>query len=226
MDELALLTQGTQFNPSVGVFNLAITLLLVLAISWVYRKTHKGFSYSQSFNFTIVILGLLISVVMMVIGSNLAIAFGALGAFTLIRFRTAIKDAKDTAYVFFSVVVGMAVGTGNYVIAFMSTILLIAIVLVLDRVNFGSIKKFNYVLNLSVDGNNSPNERIREVMKKYTKSDSLLSASASDHGKTMNMSFNVNFIKDVEAQTFVSDLEKIEGVNSVSLLTAKDDVEY
>ena len=111
---------------------LILTVILTASIATLYRRTHTGLSYSQSFAFSIVILGTLISMVMMVIGGSLAIAFGALGAFSLVRFRTAVKDPKDTVFVFFSVVVGMATGTGNYGVAILGTVIIGLIILILS----------------------------------------------------------------------------------------------
>lgn len=208
------------------VFNLIISLILVLIISWVYRKTHQGLSYSQSFNFTLIILGLLITVVMMVIGSNLAVAFGALGAFSLIRFRTAVKDTKDTAFVFFSVSTGMAIGTGNYMIAVLSVILISIMIMALAKVNFGSVKRFNYVLTLSSESNRVNNDRVKEVFKKYLKTDSLLNANAREQGKILDLTFNINLIKESEINDFIRDLNGIEGITNVNLISSKSDIEY
>ena len=208
------------------LFNLVLSLALVLIISYVYRRTHQGLSYSQSFNFTLIIIGLLICVVMMVIGSNIAIAFGALGAFSLIRFRTAVKDAKDIAFVFFAVAVGMAVGTGNYMIAVLSVVMISAIIVILDKINFGSVKKFNYVLTLSSNSEELTNERMKEIFKEYLKTESLLNANARDQGKILDLTFNINLIKDSEIKNFINKLSSIDGINNVNLISAKSDIEY
>ena len=225
IDQFLGLNQINPVDLKTVVFNLVFSLILVLIISWVYRRTHQGLSYSQSFNFTLIILGLLIVVVMMVIGSNLAIAFGALGAFSLIRFRTAVKDTKDTAFVFFSVATGMAVGTKNYMIAVLSVLLISTAILILDKIKFGSIKKFNYVLTLIVDSERD-NNRMTEVFKKFLKADSLLNAKAREHGRILDLTFNINLIKEDEINDFIKELNKVEGVNNVNLLSAKNDIEY
>ncbi|MCD4705493.1 DUF4956 domain-containing protein [bacterium] len=207
-------------------FNIILSLVLVLIISWVYRRTHQGLSYSQSFNFTLIIIGLLICVVMMIIGSNIAIAFGALGAFSLIRFRTAVKDAKDIAFVFFAVAIGMAVGTGNYMIAVLSVILISVVIVILDKIDFGSVKKFNYVLTLSSNSEESTNERMKEIFKEYLKTESLLNANAREQGKILDLTFNINLIKDSEINKFINELSNIDGINNVNLISAKSDIEY
>src|SRR3989338_9984067 len=126
---------------------LILSFVLSLVIAWVYKSTHKGISYSQSFVFTLILIGVLIAVIMMVIGNSLAIAFGAFGAFSLIRFRTAIKDSKDIAFVLLVVSIGLAVGTNNHLIALLTTLVAILTIWVLTKLNFGSIRQYDYILN-------------------------------------------------------------------------------
>ena len=114
-----LTTEMTAFvyGPSDILINMILAFILGLVISYIYKITHKGLSYSQSFMLTIVFVALIVSMVMMVIGNNLARAFALVGALTIIRFRTVIKDTKDTAYVFLALASGMAAGTSSYFLA-------------------------------------------------------------------------------------------------------------
>ena len=101
------------YSPIEVVINSLIAFLLGLFIAYIYRKTHQGLSYSQSFVLTIIFVTIIIGIVMMVIGNSLARAFALVGALSIIRFRAVVKDTKDTAYVFMALAVGMAAGTGN-----------------------------------------------------------------------------------------------------------------
>jgi len=86
--------------PLTVLLNLAVGFGLALIIAWIYKRTHRGLSYSQSFVFTLIILSVLTTATMMIIGSNIVRAFTLLGAFTIIRFRTAIKDTRATSRLF------------------------------------------------------------------------------------------------------------------------------
>ena len=88
------------YDPVTVVLNMALACILGLVISVIYKTTHKGLSYSQSFMLTVIFVTIIVSMVMMVIGNSLARAFALVGALSIIRFRTVIKDTKDTAYVF------------------------------------------------------------------------------------------------------------------------------
>ena len=151
MFDFLSVSQGTTIGINMIIFNIIISFALAIIISWVYQKTHKGLSYSQTFVVGLVILCTLSSVIMMVIGNVLIRAVALLGAFTIIRFRTAIKDPKDVSFILFSLTVGMAIGTGSYNIGIVATIMISLIIYFLDKINFGSIHKHGYVLTFSLD---------------------------------------------------------------------------
>ena len=95
--------QGLQdvYYPSEIIINLILSFILGLIISLVYKKTHKGLSYSQSFMITNIFIAVIVCMVIMIIGNNLARAFALVGALSIIRFRTVIKDTNDIAYIFY-----------------------------------------------------------------------------------------------------------------------------
>ena len=85
----------TEISPAIVVLNIIFSLILLLGMVWVYKKTHKGLSYSPSFIFTLIIVGILGTVIMMVVQNSLVCAIVLLGAFSMIRFRTILKEKKD-----------------------------------------------------------------------------------------------------------------------------------
>ena len=119
MDTILLSPQGNLLNYTYTemIINMVAALVIGIIISVVYRMTHKGLSYSQSFTQTIVFVALVVAIVMMVIGSSLARAFALVGALSIIRFRTVLKDTKDMAFIFGALALGMAAGTSNYFLA-------------------------------------------------------------------------------------------------------------
>jgi len=111
------------FSPS--IFDIAGNMLVAfvcgLIISVVYRMVYKGPSYSVTFVNSLVLLAMITSVVILVIGNNLARAFGLVGAMSIIRFRTAVRDTQDIIFIFFSLTVGMAAGVGLKIVAIIAT---------------------------------------------------------------------------------------------------------
>ena len=110
MDTILIDAQGNLLNYSYTeiVINMSVALVIGILLSVVYRLTHTGLSYSQSFSQTVVFVSLIVAIVMMVIGGSLARAFALVGALSIIRFRTVLKDTKDMAYIFGALALGMA----------------------------------------------------------------------------------------------------------------------
>lgn len=213
-------------TPLTVIIDLIWALVLSLVIAWVYKKTHKGLSYSQSFVITLVMTGVIISAVMMIIGNNVARAFGAVGAFSLIRFRTAIKDVKDMGYIFLILAVGMATGTKNYLIALAVTIIVLSTLIILTKINFGSIRKFDYILSFNLDTSQAAENVYKAVFDKFLRSSNVLNIKAIEQGYVLQLSFSIKFISESDLQEFVKTLERLHGLSSVNLITAKNDVEY
>lgn len=219
--------QGTLIlSPLTITINLILAFVLSLIIAWVYKKTHKGLSYSQTFVLTLIISGIVISAVMMIIGNNIARAFGAFGAFSLIRFRTAIKDTKDMGYIFLVLAVGMAVGTNNYLIAVATTVIVLVIIYVLTKINFGSIRKFDYILSFNLDANQREGGDYKSIFDEYLSHNNVLNIKALQQGRVLQLSFSIKFIVENDSQKFIKDLEMAESISDVNLITAKNDVEY
>lgn len=112
---------------------IVVAALLGLAICISYRFTHTGAVYSRKFNITLLTLAVLTATVMTVIGNNIALSLGMVGALSIVRFRTAIKDARDTAYIFWTIIVGICCGVGDYVVAAIGSGVVFILLLIFGR---------------------------------------------------------------------------------------------
>jgi uncharacterized membrane protein YhiD involved in acid resistance len=130
------------------IVGLSFTLASVIAI--VYRYTHSGLSYSRSFAMTMILMSLTIAFIMMIIGSNLARAFSLVGALSIIRYRNAVKESRDTAYIFLSMAIGMACGVRLYPFAILFTGITSVLVLVFEKFNFAGSTSQERLLQVSV----------------------------------------------------------------------------
>jgi hypothetical protein len=125
-----LTTNVTFFDVFSALF---LSFALSLVIGWVYRATHRGVSYSQQYVHTLVMMGTVVSLIMLIIGSNVARAFALVGALSIIRFRNAMKETRDVGFIFLVMAIGMAVGTRFYLLAIFATAALSAFVLLMTR---------------------------------------------------------------------------------------------
>lgn len=116
---------------------MVVTTILCYMLAFVYRATHRGTSYSQSFLLTLFLMGVCTSVVMLIIGSNIARAFSLVGALSIIRFRTAMKDPRDTGFLFAAMIAGMGCGSQFYMPAIAMTIFISVLVMILYAQDYG-----------------------------------------------------------------------------------------
>ena len=99
-----------------------------------YYLTHEGTLYSKKFNVSLIMLTVLTGTVMTVIGNNVALSLGMVGALSIVRFRTAIKDSRDTAYIFWSIVVGICCGVGDFVVAAIGSAITFVVLSILGKI--------------------------------------------------------------------------------------------
>jgi len=215
------------YSPTQIVFNLLLSFLLGLLISLVYKKTHKGLSYSQSFMVTNVFVTVIVCMVIMIIGNNLARAFALVGALSIIRFRTVVKDTKDTAYIFWSLASGMATGTGSYFLAIMGNLILTLIAFTLYKTNFGSIVKSEFILQFRIKtGNNQTSEDYIKILSKHTKSHTLLSSESSADNNSIKVTVDIVMKESENQNSLLSEISKISGLSEAVIIAAKTDVDY
>ena len=214
------------YMPSEIIINLLISFVLGLVISFVYKKTHRGLSYSQSFVVTNIFIAVIVCMVIMIIGNNLARAFALVGALSIIRFRTVVKDTKDTAYIFWSLAVGMAAGTGSYFLALAGTVIITFIAIILYVTNYGSIYKSEFILQFRSKNDNDKKNEYNNIISEYTKSSKLLNVESSGDNKSLKLSFDVVMKEDKSYDQFVTDLSNIQGLTEVIVIAAKNDVDY
>ncbi|MBN2441487.1 MAG: DUF4956 domain-containing protein [Spirochaetales bacterium] len=198
------------------LFNQAVAIIVALMISWVYKKTYSGIIYSKNFNITLVLVTVVTSVVMMVIGSNLALSLGMVGALSIIRFRSAIKDIRDIGYLFWGMSAGLAAGTGNHLIAVSGTIITGILMFIFQLY---LVEQFSYLLIVKGDGFSET--ELETIFKDFSHKYKLKVKNSDKIGSEMIYEIQ---IKKKEEHTFVGSLKKIAGVKSINLLSQKGEL--
>ena len=221
-----LLSNEVTYDAVTVTYNLLLSCILGIIISTIYKITHKGLSYSQSFMLTIVFVTVVVCMVMMVIGNNLARAFALVGALSIIRFRTVIKDTKDTSYVFFGLAAGMAAGTSSYFLAVIGVIIISLLSIFLYKTNYGSIYKSEIILRFRADTNIKATI-YNKILNKYAISSNILHIEPSSEKKSSNIiTFDLVLKKNINLENLSSDLQKIKGLSEIKLIASKTDVDY
>ena len=132
---------------------LVIAFIVAMIIYLTYKNTYNGVMYNPRFNVSLVMITMITTIVMVVIGSNISVSLGMVGALSIIRFRTAVKDPRDTAFIFWGVVSGLACGTQNYTIVLAGSIVICLVLFIFKKVVSGDDKFLLIVkgVNLDVD---------------------------------------------------------------------------
>ncbi|MBS7297810.1 MAG: DUF4956 domain-containing protein [Eubacteriales bacterium] len=141
--------------------NILVSGILGFLIFISYMISHRGTIYSKKFNVSLVVLTVLTSMVMTVIGNNVALSLGMVGALSIVRFRTAIKDSRDTVYIFWTIIVGICCGVGDFIVAGIGSAFVFILFLIL-----GAIKNNNRMLVI-IRGNRTKETQIQAIMFKF-----------------------------------------------------------
>jgi uncharacterized membrane protein YhiD involved in acid resistance len=213
-------------SPLSMVLNLFTALAAGLVIGIVYRKTHRGLSYSQSFVITLVLMSITVSAVMMVIGSNLARAFALVGALTIVRFRTVVKDTKDTAFIFFALTEGIATGTGNYLLTALSTVFISAVAVVLARTDYGSMHRSEFILRFRFDRTSGDEKGYVNFILESVKTSTIIHIEPSEEGRFLTLTYDIMLKPGLGSQDVVTGLSRIHGIDKVHLVAASNDIDY
>lgn len=213
------------YTPYDILTNLGASVLLGLIVAVIYRQTHKGLSYSQSFTLTIVFVTVIVAIVMMVIGNSLSRAFALVGALSIIRFRTVVKDTKDTAFVFWALASGMAAGTSNFVLGGIGTGVVSALALVLHSTNFGALYKSEFILRFRYATGADSSSHLEQI-NLMSKRSSMLHIEHSGDGESLQLTYDIVLKEGRTAQELATAMGALPSVTEVVLIASKSDVDY
>jgi len=222
MDKLWQLMEETPIggagSGAEGVLlSLVLAFVLGQVIAWVYYFTHSGLSYSRSYVQALILITVVISMVMTVIGNNIITAVGLMGALAIVRFRNIIKDTRDIAFIFCSLVVGMAAGSHRYATAVMGTTVLSLIILYLYFTDFGAHEPHNGFLRFSLRGPLGPTHPIAKVLKRFCGNYTLISMQDAGFGGPAEYAYQLMIRNTAKNEELISQLEEIEGIENINL---------
>jgi uncharacterized membrane protein YhiD involved in acid resistance len=196
---------------------MILTATLCVFISYTYRATHRGTSYSQNFIITMFLMAIATSVVMLIIGSNVARAFSLVGALSIIRFRTAVKDPRDTAFLFLAIIAGMGAGTGFYFPVIVMTGFLCVLALGFDRFNFGRNANLESVLKVTYADTTANDKEVSERIKDLFQDSKLINRINDFNSKSVTNIYVVKPKKNATIEQIEKDISIVSGVSTVSL---------
>ncbi|WP_315794005.1 DUF4956 domain-containing protein [Paenibacillus sp. BIC5C1] len=215
----------TTLTFSNAIITIGLAIIMGAIISLTYMKTNQS-TYSQSFTLTMVVLPVIVAIIILLIGSNIARAFSLAGAFSIIRFRSAPGDPKDIAYVLFTMASGLACGVGAFGYAVLFTIILCVLMFVLSRFNFGAKKSQQKTLKVTIPENLSYEEALEEVFHKFNVVHELKKIRTTELGSLYELVYNVTIHESVNQKEFLDMIRTRNGNLDISLTMSPTTTEY
>lgn len=207
-------------TTSADVFaNLMVAVVCGLVLSIIYRITYRGPSYSVTFVNALVLLSIIAAIVIMVIGNNIARAFGLVGAMSIIRFRTAIRDTMDLVFIFLALAVGMACGVGLSAVALSGTLIAGLVVIALTFTHFGAPRRRHFLLQIVHTGADD----LAQSLIRYCRSLKLVSMKNVGLDDLTESNYHIT-LKDLrKSEEMVRTLRQKPGVQQVNVYFDEDD---
>jgi len=188
-------------------FNMILTLILALFVFYVYRVCFRGVVYSYNYNLSLVIMSLITAFIIMAISSNVVLSLGMVGALSIVRFRTALKDPMDIVFMFWAIGVGITSGAGLYPIAIIGSLFVGLILLVFSKFK---IKSPIYIFVIHYD--EKANDDVKVILNRLKTS--LKSKTVSNHQIELTVEIRVKG----DNTSFVNEISAIEGVKDAVLV--------
>ncbi|GAB5562458.1 MAG: DUF4956 domain-containing protein [Synoicihabitans sp.] len=200
------------------VLAMLLSLALNLFIARVYRATYRGTRYSQDFVQALVIIGVVTTILIMVVSGNGAIAFGMFAAFSVIRFRRELPQARDVGFVFFAMSIGMVVGAGFYVIPVIIAAIVSGAIWVLTKIDAFAPHRASHLLTIRVDSDNDFEATIGPVLAQFTDDHELLRVASVQAGMLTELRYGIQIKPDVGVAKFLESLQQACGNNRVVIV--------
>ena len=198
-----------------------MTIALVLAfclgvfIFWVYKKTFSGVMYSSGFGVTLIALTMITTLVILAVTSNVVLSLGMVGALSIVRFRTAIKEPMDIAFLFWSIAAGIVLAAGMIPLAVFGSVLIgLTLLIFVNKKSYIN----PYIVVLRCDGHESE-QRATEYLKERVRRLVVKSKTAEKGAVELNLEIRLK--KD--NTDFVNELAELEGVESAVLVSYNGD---
>ena len=207
-------------NPVQVILTLIVGLLVGLYVWFIYKKTFSGVMYSRTYGMALVMMTIVTALMLMLINNSLTLSLGMVGALSIVRFRTAIKDPRDTTYIFWAIAVGVCCGICDYLIAGIGSAVIFCMMVLIGNVRGND----RYLLIVRTSG--TPDTRVEELMQSYYQNKARLRVknTASQQSEYIyELSASV-LNKHGGSEEISNELYALAGVQNVNLVCQNDEI--
>lgn len=214
LKELLVDQFSSSLTPSMIILSLVVAFVCSLYIVYIYRKTYSGVVFNKNTILTIILLTVVTSMIIRTINSNLSLSLGMVGALSIVRFRTAIKEPLDTAFMFWAIVAGIMAGAGQYLIALLGTSILGLFFYIAYSYNMKSKSQYLLVINYNLHSEKNVLEKLDIIKNKKLKNKSIGSSNVVE----------ATYEVDLDDEKLINEIKGVSGVNSINLITYRNEV--
>ncbi len=203
-----------------AVITMVMALIFGAAVAFTYYKTQEENLYQESMGITLFMLPVILSVIILFVGSNIARAFSLAGTLSIIRFRSAPGDAKDIGFIFFDIAAGLACGVGLYAYGALFIIILCAALFVVKKGNLFKTKNVQKTLKITIPEDLNYQGVFDDILDKYTKKHTLTKIKTTDLGSLFELCYSVSMDQNQNEQEFLNELRCRNGNLNIILAVA------
>lgn len=208
----------------IALASLSLAFALSVVIAWTYSLSYAGLSYLRSFTQSIAISGVISAAMMLAVGDEVARGLGLVGALTIVRFRTTLKDTRDLMFIFAALAAGIACGVQSYVVGIAGTAVFGVAVLFVSRTDFGSHRYFDAVLRLRLPTDAPTPPRFSELLEQHCRRVVLVNVRPAG-AHVAEHSYHVEFADPASQGVLLRELNAVPGLSGVTLLMQDSTVE-
>jgi hypothetical protein len=223
-DSLSTQADLTAIGFETALLVLGLSFCIGHLVAWTYMITHSGLSYSQMFTSSLVVLPVLVSATMMLMFANVAVAIGLFAVISVVRFRNVLKDTRDTTFVLWAIMQGMACGTQKFGISVTAALAISAIFLYMKFTSFGGRHRYDVVLSLQYSGGPENIEGLKSLLRRHAVRANLASQRDLD-GNNVDLSYRLLLRDPSRSRELIKELEWTPGIGRVAIYHRQDESE-
>lgn len=191
------------------IVTMVLALVLGCAIAWVYRRNYRGVMFSGNFTLTLIMMTLITAPVVLCIKNSVALSMGMVGALSIVRFRTAVKDPLDTAYMFWALTTGILLGAGQFLLTVVAMVLIAIMMTVLVNIQSKGVNSYLLVIRASAEAERSIAQLVSGIRIQKLKSKTV-------NGSSVEMTYEVRVDKP---DALLNRLQSVAGVQDATLVS-------
>lgn len=197
---------SSEITVGSAVITMLISVLFGAAVAATYYKTQEDSVYQRSMAITLLMLPVILSVIILFIGSNIARAFSLAGTLSIIRFRSAPGDPKDIGFIFFDIAAGLACGVGLYGYGSIFVLILCLLLVISEKGRFFEKKSTRNILKITIPEDLNYQDAFEDILAKYTKKHSLSKIQTTDLGSLFELCYNITMKAEEDEREFINEL--------------------